>query len=132
MKSTVENDCSVHHPFVSQELILLRNAAYSYKCNINNIKSNKSIKLPDSALCLEQDQAVNALLPLAVCCMFCFTFIAGWILDYAGPKLCSLSGLVFHVTSWILLILASTSFNSYAAAFALMGMGTDLAFMGKH
>lgn len=97
--------------WIPWEKILLNAGAFQELC-------------PSNDICSAQEEKIASLLPLTAAVMFCFTFLAGILLDTIGPKICCLFGSFLFICGWLSLSIASKSRNTYAIGFALMGAGT--------
>lgn len=117
------------------QALYLRSGAYSWLCETNSTysgiaRSNLDLNsISDAELfalaCDEQVQAVNTLMPIGVASMFVFAFVGGAAVDYLGPKLSALMGLLFQILGWLILSFCGEKFSAYPIANMLMGFGND-------
>lgn len=100
--------------------LLLRAGAYHWLCDDDTLVHG------GGGSCVEQAEAVRALMPAGVASMFIFAFFGGLTLDYGGPKLAALLGLALQISGWLLLCFGRPSLRStYLIATVLMGLGND-------
>ncbi|KAF8821600.1 transporter, major facilitator family protein [Cardiosporidium cionae] len=106
--------------------LLYKSGAYAWRCrgeaDISNFGNTNFID------CDSRRSTINNLYTVAVASQFAFSFCAGTIIDWAGPKLCSLLGQFFMVLGWAILSISSEKFPLYYAGVVLIGMAADTAY----
>lgn len=82
-------------------------------------------------ICDAQQNRIAGLLSISTMFMFGFTFIAGFVLDVYGPKVCCLFGTTVMLLGWILLSLHRLNEKlMITLGFAFVGAGVDPSFFG--
>lgn len=80
--------------------------------------------------CNEQDAAVQNLYTITLAAHFTTSAFAGLMMDTLGPRLTSVLGQGFNIAGWSLIsTVNSQSHAKVYAAFVLIGMGADTAFL---
>lgn len=80
--------------------------------------------------CNEQDAAVQHLYAITLACHFTTSAVAGLLMDTLGPKCTSVLGQGFNIAGWSLISTLTPHSNLQVyAAFVLIGMGADTAFL---
>lgn len=79
--------------------------------------------------CAAQNSSVQQLFAWCYAAHFITTGLAGFLLDFAGPKVTALLGAVMGVFSWILLGACSDSFRAFYPTFVMMGAASGMSYL---
>ncbi|KAF8820133.1 transporter, major facilitator family protein [Cardiosporidium cionae] len=105
--------------------MLYKSGAYSWQCSASETSRFGNTDYID---CDSRKSTINNLYTVAVASQFAFSFCAGTIIDWAGPKICALLGQFFMLLGWIILAVSSRQFPLYYAGIVLIGMAADTAY----
>lgn len=86
---------------------------------------------PDpTVVCDKQEARIASLIAVVTVSMFTMTFIGGWVLDLAGPRVSCFLGLILMSTGWILLLTVENKYGLLLPALILISAGVDPIFFG--
>lgn len=86
---------------------------------------------PDvNVVCDAQEARIASLIAVVTVSMFTMTFIGGWILDLAGPRVSCYVGLTLMTTGWVLFLVVENKYSLLLPALILVSGGVDPTFFG--
>lgn len=80
--------------------------------------------------CAAKDTEIKKLVSFGVSVMFCFTFVAGILLDSLGSKICTSVGLVSQMIGWVFIAASGVAFNGFKAGVFFLAAGADPTLFG--
>ncbi|CBZ49539.1 conserved hypothetical protein [Neospora caninum Liverpool] len=98
---------------------------YVWDCEPNTLDPTKGIQQPK---CDTQDVSVQRLFTITVACDFSFSCLAGFLLDYAGPRLTGVTGTTILLLAWCLLGAADETHPTLIPGVILWGLSFSAAF----
>ncbi|PFH35957.1 hypothetical protein BESB_056080 [Besnoitia besnoiti] len=111
--------------------MLFDHGVYRWLCNpAESDASQISYIDPQSYTCAQQRLHVGHLFTLCTVADYGMSFFGGFVMDFAGPKVASLSGTLMMVLGWLLLAFSSEAFQAFEVGVVFFGLGIDMAFYG--
>jgi hypothetical protein len=110
--------------WVSWEVIFSQNFPNTNDCLTETSSSKQQ---PE---CIEFTKRTDRMFVIYQASMYSCSFFAGVAFDIVGPKLCSILGISLLISGWFIFFLNLSKSPMYEIAMALIGSGTDAAFLG--
>lgn len=103
--------------------MLLRDGAYRWRCEGEQRVEGMRYD------CTRQDSSVQLLFTLGIGVSFCFSLVAGSLLDWRGPRLTASLGQLFSTVGWVMMGLSNQHRQLYIPAVIFMAMGADAGYL---
>lgn len=119
---------STYWGWTGMQEMLYKAGAFSWKCQepYTTFQKIGDTEYPD---CPSRKSAINGLYTAALASHLIFSFPAGIMLDWLGPKATLALGICVDACGWCLLAASSKSFQAYYPATILIGIAADLGYL---
>ncbi|OEH74866.1 major facilitator family domain-containing protein [Cyclospora cayetanensis] len=109
--------------------MLYRSRAFYWLCSEDEILSATSQSSPGKPICIPQRQAIQTLFSGSYATYFIANALAGFLVDFAGPKVTALLGATLSACGWLMLGASCETFRVLLPSFLMIGGGAGMIYL---